>query len=98
VVVLINGRPLSTRWTSEHVPALVEAWETGERGGEAVADVLFDTRRRKIKQAVISHIRLRRSGSQKRLTSSTSRVPLTFFRALETKTLGVRHAYTWLMS
>ena len=41
VVVLINGRPLSTRWTSEHVPALVEAWETGERGGEAVADVLF---------------------------------------------------------
>jgi beta-glucosidase len=41
VVVLINGRPLSTRWTSEHVPALVEAWEPGERGGEAVADVLF---------------------------------------------------------
>jgi beta-glucosidase len=41
VVVLINGRPLSTRWTSEHIPALVEAWEPGERGGEAVADVLF---------------------------------------------------------
>lgn len=41
IVVLINGRPLSTRWTSEHVPALLEAWEPGERGGEAVADVLF---------------------------------------------------------
>ena len=41
VVVLINGRPLSTRWTAEHVPAIVEAWEPGERGGEAVADVLF---------------------------------------------------------
>jgi beta-glucosidase len=41
VVVLINGRPLSTRWTSENVHALVEAWEPGERGGEAVADVLF---------------------------------------------------------
>lgn len=41
VVVLINGRPLSTRWTSEHVPALVEAWEPGERGGEAVANVLL---------------------------------------------------------
>jgi len=41
VVVLINGRPLSTRWTAAHVPALVEAWEPGERGGEAVADVLF---------------------------------------------------------
>jgi len=41
VVVLINGRPLSTRWTAENVPALVEAWQPGERGGEAVADVLF---------------------------------------------------------
>jgi beta-glucosidase len=41
VVVLINGRPLSMRWTSEHVPALLEAWEPGERGGEAVADVMF---------------------------------------------------------
>jgi beta-glucosidase len=41
VVVLVNGRPLSARWTAEHVPGLVEAWEPGERGGEAVADVLF---------------------------------------------------------
>ncbi len=41
VVVLINGRPLSTRWTAENVPALVEAWQPGERGGEAVADALF---------------------------------------------------------
>jgi beta-glucosidase len=41
VVVLINGRPLSIRWEAEHVPAIVEAWNPGERGGEAVADVLF---------------------------------------------------------
>ncbi len=41
IVVLINGRPLSVRWTAAHVPAIVEAWEPGERGGEAVADVLF---------------------------------------------------------
>ena len=41
VVVLINGRPLSIRWTAENVPAIVEAWEPGEHGGEAVAEVLF---------------------------------------------------------
>jgi beta-glucosidase len=41
VLVLINGRPLSTRWEAEHIPAIVEAWEPGEQGGAAVADVLF---------------------------------------------------------
>ena len=41
VLVLINGRPLSIRWEAAHVPAIVEAWEPGERGAEALADVLF---------------------------------------------------------
>lgn len=41
VVVLVNGRPLSVRWTAEHIPAIVEAWRPGELGGQAVADVLF---------------------------------------------------------
>jgi beta-glucosidase len=41
VVVLVNGRPLSIRWTAAHVPAIVEAWLPGEEGGRAVADVLF---------------------------------------------------------
>jgi len=41
VLVLINGRPLSIRWEAEHLRAIVEAWEPGERGGEAIADVLF---------------------------------------------------------
>ncbi len=41
VLVLVNGRPLSIPWEAEHLPAIVEAWEPGEEGGEAVADVLF---------------------------------------------------------
>jgi len=41
VVVLVNGRPLATRWLAQHVPALVEAWLPGEKGGQAVAEVLF---------------------------------------------------------
>ncbi|KPL14381.1 MAG: hypothetical protein AMS26_10980 [Bacteroides sp. SM23_62] len=41
VVVLINGRPLSIRWASDHIPAIIEAWMCGEQGGNAVADVLF---------------------------------------------------------
>jgi beta-glucosidase-like glycosyl hydrolase len=41
VLVLVNGRPLSVRWEAEHLPAIVEAWNPGEAGGEAVAEVLF---------------------------------------------------------
>jgi beta-glucosidase len=41
ILVLVNGRPLSVRWEADHVPAIVEAWVPGERGGEAVADVVF---------------------------------------------------------
>ena len=41
VLVMINGRPLSVRWEADHLPAIVEAWNPGEKGGEAVADVLF---------------------------------------------------------
>jgi len=41
IVVLVNGRPLSIRWSAENVPAIVEAWLPGEQGGRAVAEVLF---------------------------------------------------------
>ena len=41
VGVLINGRPLATRWIAGNVPALVEAWLPGEKCGQAVAEVLF---------------------------------------------------------
>jgi beta-glucosidase len=41
VLVLLNGRPLSIPWAAEHVPAILEAWEPGTEGGNAIADVLF---------------------------------------------------------
>ena len=41
VLVLLNGRPLSINWATEHVPAILEAWEPGTEGGNAVADILF---------------------------------------------------------
>ncbi len=41
VVVLINGRPLSIRWAAKNVPAIIEAWNCGEKGGQALADILF---------------------------------------------------------
>jgi beta-glucosidase len=41
VLVLLNGRPLSIGWAAEHVPAILEAWEPGTEGGNAVADILF---------------------------------------------------------
>jgi beta-glucosidase len=41
VVVLINGRPLTIPWVDTHVPAILEAWEPGQAGGQAIAEVLF---------------------------------------------------------
>ena len=41
VLVLINGRPLSVNWSDKFVPAILEAWYPGSKGGTAVADILF---------------------------------------------------------
>lgn len=41
VLVLINGRPLSVNWADKYVPAILEAWYPGSKGGIAIADILF---------------------------------------------------------
>jgi len=43
VVVLMNGRPLTVNWLADNAPGLLEAWQPGTEGGNAVADVLFGT-------------------------------------------------------
>jgi beta-glucosidase len=40
IVVLETGNPVTMPW-NDHVGAIVEAWYPGQRGGEAIADVLF---------------------------------------------------------
>lgn len=41
IVVLVNGRPLATEWIAENMPCLVEAWEPGTAGGQAIAEILY---------------------------------------------------------
>lgn len=41
VAVVMSGRPLNIQWADEHVPAILQAWYPGTRGGEAVANLLF---------------------------------------------------------
>lgn len=41
VLVLQNGRPLELTWEQEHIPAILECWYPGEKGGRAIAEVLF---------------------------------------------------------
>jgi beta-glucosidase len=42
VAVLVNGRPLTgLPWAKAHLPAILEAWQPGTMGGEAVANVIF---------------------------------------------------------
>jgi len=41
VLVLTSGSALAVDWAQLHVPGIVLAWYPGQRGGNAVADVLF---------------------------------------------------------
>jgi beta-glucosidase len=41
VLVLINAGPLAIPWAKTNTPAIIEAWYNGEKGGNAIADVVF---------------------------------------------------------
>ena len=41
IVVLINGKPLTIPWIAENADAILEAWNPGMEGGNAVASILF---------------------------------------------------------
>jgi beta-glucosidase len=41
VLVLVNGRPLDISWASQHVPAILEMWYPGTRGGDATVNLLY---------------------------------------------------------
>ena len=41
VLLVMSGRPLDLRRAAEHVPAILQIWYPGSRGGEAVADLLL---------------------------------------------------------
>ena len=40
VVVLVNGGPIASEWLTENADAIVEAWEPGMFGGQAIAETL----------------------------------------------------------
>lgn len=41
VLVLLSGSALAVTWADQHIPAIIQAWYPGGRGGEAVASLLF---------------------------------------------------------
>jgi beta-glucosidase len=40
VLLVMSGRPVDLRWAAEHVPAILQIWYPGTRGGTAVAGLL----------------------------------------------------------
>ena len=41
IVVYVNGKPISEPWIQDNIPSVIEAWEPGNLGGQAVAEIIF---------------------------------------------------------
>lgn len=41
VLVLLSGSALAVTYADEHIPAILQGWYPGARGGKAIADILF---------------------------------------------------------
>jgi beta-glucosidase len=41
IVVYVNGKPISEPWIQNNIPSIIEAWEPGNLGGKAVAEIIF---------------------------------------------------------
>ena len=41
IVVYVNGKPIAEPWISENIDAIIEAWEPGSFGGQAVGEIIF---------------------------------------------------------
>ena len=41
VVVYVNGKPIAEPWIEDNIEAIIEAWEPGSFGGQAVGEIIF---------------------------------------------------------
>lgn len=41
VIVLVNGNPVNNEWVTKNIPTIVDIWEPGMYGGQALAEILF---------------------------------------------------------
>ena len=41
IVIYVNGSPIAEPWVQKNAAAIIEAWEPGSFGGQAVAEILF---------------------------------------------------------
>ena len=41
IVIYVNGKPIAEPWVDANIPAIIEAWEPGSLGGQAVGEIIF---------------------------------------------------------